>query len=205
MGVQHDLPGDEVDRPGATRGRPISDATVLDFWQWAFSDLRVNSMRGILAEWIVAKLLGIDSQGFTARDPWGEYDLKTPEGVTIAVKTSAYVQTWRDVATSRIVFSGLRGRTWSPESGYAQAATYNAHLYVFCVQIEKDLTRWNALDLEQWRFYVVPRDQLISHGGSSITLSVLKTFARELTASELSHEARNHIRALVPFHAPQSQ
>jgi hypothetical protein len=26
------------------------DATVLDFWRWAFSDLRDNTQRGVLAE-----------------------------------------------------------------------------------------------------------------------------------------------------------
>jgi hypothetical protein len=30
------------------------DATVSDFWRWAFSDLRDNTTRGILAEFLVA-------------------------------------------------------------------------------------------------------------------------------------------------------
>jgi hypothetical protein len=33
------------------------DATVLDFWRWAFSDLRDNTGRGILAEFFVATAL----------------------------------------------------------------------------------------------------------------------------------------------------
>jgi hypothetical protein len=31
------------------------DATVADFWRWAFSDLRNNTTRGILAEFLVAR------------------------------------------------------------------------------------------------------------------------------------------------------
>ena len=34
------------------------DATVADFWRWAFSDLRDNTTRGILAEFLVAKAVG---------------------------------------------------------------------------------------------------------------------------------------------------
>jgi len=34
------------------------DATVLDFWRWAMSDLRVNNVRGYLAEFLVAKAVG---------------------------------------------------------------------------------------------------------------------------------------------------
>lgn len=30
------------------------DATVLDFWRWGFSDLRLNIVRGVLAEFLLA-------------------------------------------------------------------------------------------------------------------------------------------------------
>jgi len=35
----------------------LLSATVLDFWQWAFSDLSMNNIRGVFSEWLVAKLL----------------------------------------------------------------------------------------------------------------------------------------------------
>ena len=31
---------------------------MLDFWRWAFSDLRDNTQRGVLAEFLVALALG---------------------------------------------------------------------------------------------------------------------------------------------------
>jgi hypothetical protein len=34
------------------------DATVAEFWRWAFSDLRDNTTRGIFAEFLVAKAVG---------------------------------------------------------------------------------------------------------------------------------------------------
>jgi hypothetical protein len=33
------------------------DAAVSDFWRWAFSDLRDNTVRGVVAEFIVAAAL----------------------------------------------------------------------------------------------------------------------------------------------------
>lgn len=47
-------------------------AGVLSFWQWSASDLVSNTMRGVLAEYIVALALGIE-QGM--RREWDAYDL----------------------------------------------------------------------------------------------------------------------------------
>jgi hypothetical protein len=41
-------------------GRLLGEkAHVLDFWSWAFSDLRQNNVRGHLAEYIVGLALGV--------------------------------------------------------------------------------------------------------------------------------------------------
>ena len=68
----------------------LIEEIVLDFWQWAFSDLQANSIRGIFAEWLVAKLLDIP---LTVRDSWAESDLITPESIKIEVKTKAVLMT----------------------------------------------------------------------------------------------------------------
>lgn len=44
------------------RGKPLA-ANVLGFWQWSSSDLLMNTMRGMLAEYIVALACGIDLSG----------------------------------------------------------------------------------------------------------------------------------------------
>ena len=60
-------------------GRIADDApvghsmTVLDFWRWSASDLLSNTMRGIVAEYIVAKALGLTDQ---PREEWRAYDLE---------------------------------------------------------------------------------------------------------------------------------
>lgn len=62
-----------------------------DFWRWSVSDLVSNATRGRLAEFIVASALGISSD---VRDEWSPYDLLSPEGLKIEVKSAAYIQSW---------------------------------------------------------------------------------------------------------------
>ena len=45
---------------------------LISFWQWSTSDLLGNTMRGCLAEYIVAMALGITSG---VRIDWAAYDL----------------------------------------------------------------------------------------------------------------------------------
>ena len=61
-----------------TDGFAGAAATVLDFWRWAFSDLRDNTRRGVLAEFIVALALG---QTGTRRKGWDNFDVLTSTGL----------------------------------------------------------------------------------------------------------------------------
>ncbi len=72
------------------------DATVADFWSWAFSDLRANTTRGVLAEFLVAKAVGATQP---VREAWDNYDVLAPDGTRIEVKSSAYLQSWTQSAT----------------------------------------------------------------------------------------------------------
>ncbi len=63
----------------------ITDFNVLDFWQWSISDLVLNTTRGILAEYIVAKALGVRTDG--VRDPWQTCDLRSEGDLLVEVKS----------------------------------------------------------------------------------------------------------------------
>jgi len=69
----------KLDASTSFKGGPesINSKTVCDFWQWSFSDLMQNTTRGILTEYIVAVLLGIDNK---IRNPWLAFDLELPDG-----------------------------------------------------------------------------------------------------------------------------
>jgi hypothetical protein len=72
------------------RGKVKLPFDLLSFWKWSCSDLVSNATRGILAEYIVARALGLAKNG--VRDEWAAYDLCTPEGIKIEVKSAAYLQ-----------------------------------------------------------------------------------------------------------------
>ena len=167
----------------------ITNAEILDFWRYAFSDLKANNIRGILAEWIVAKLLNLP---LNMRDPWAEWDLDF-ENYKLEVKASAYLQIWKQKQLSKIIFTGLKKHRLNQKTNkYAKTATYNANWYVFCVQIETDAQKWDALDLSQWRFYVVPKAKI--RGRQSVSLKVVETMSEEMTANEFRRKAKKLIK-----------
>jgi len=148
------------------------DANLLDFWTWAFGDLCDDDVKGIFAEWMVAKLLGIPTK---RRVSWANSDLITPDQVRIEVKSSAYWQSWKLVDEfgesypkpirecrneDSIGFAGLQARDARTVSQPTDLVTYKADLYVFAFENERDPDCWNALDLSQWEFYVFPAEQL---------------------------------------------
>ena len=83
------------------------DATVANFWRWAFQRLRDNTMRGILAEFMVAKAVG-DQRSL--RIAWDNFDAQAPDGTTIEVKCSAFLQSWTQKRHSELVFGRLSAR-----------------------------------------------------------------------------------------------
>lgn len=87
--------------------------TVLDFWKWAYSDLLDNAQRGILAEYLVANALNLQN---TIRTNWDKYDLITQDGITLEIKTSAYLQTWGQKKLSNLIFGIQPTYGWNKET-----------------------------------------------------------------------------------------
>jgi len=136
------------------KGRGIG-VSVMDFWRWAMSDFVSNAPRGVLAEFIVACALGIKNG---VRNPWDAFDLKTRSGIKIEVKSSSYLQFWKQKNLSKIVFPIRASKTWDHDSGItvlSADSSRQADLYVFCVLAHKDKATLNPLDLDQWEFHVM--------------------------------------------------
>jgi len=184
MSARHRLTGHE--RLYGSTAAP-GDAMVLDFWRWAFSDLCADHVRDVFAEWMVAKLLGIP---LAVRDDRNEYDFVAPNGVRIEVKASAFLQGWpQSKRLSSVVFSGLKSRQYA-------ATPYRADMYVFCVQVEKDPERWDALDLSQWRFYTVTGPEIAQLGQKHLSLGTLRKMCEGMRAGEFRPQAMRLIAAL---------
>ncbi len=164
-----------------------STLTVLDFWQWGFSDLRTNIVRGVLAEFFVASAVGDPSP---LRNAWDNFDVTTPSGIRIEVKSAAYLQSWKQRRVSKIVFTGLTGRTWSDESASLGAAReLRADVYVFAIHTCREPEQYDALDLSLWEFRVLGVNALRKHSYRSITKRSLDSIAPSgLRLDELAQE-----------------
>jgi hypothetical protein len=101
------------------------------------------------------------------------YDVLSPTNVRIEVKSSAYVQAWDQRRPSRIVFTGLTGRTWSPREGGSPEQTYNADVFVFCVQTAQTHEAYDPLDVDQRDFYVLSRQAVVATTYKSLSLATI--------------------------------
>jgi len=148
--------------------------SLFDFWRWSVSDLLSNATRGRLAEFIVASAVKLDLQ--VVRDEWGAFDITTPEGIKIEVKSAAYIQSWHQKSFSTISFSIKASLYWDADTNKQQkVAKRHADVYVFCHLKHQDQATIDPLQLEQWDFYVLPTVALDNYtrSKSSITLKSL--------------------------------
>ena len=150
-------------------------SNLLSFWRWSTSDLVSNVTRGRLAEFIVAKALGISTDG--VRNEWDAYDLETKDGVKIEVKSAAYLQSWHQERLSSIAFRVPKTRSWDPDSNRLEnEAKRPADVYVFAVLAHRNKSTVDPLNVNQWHFYVLPTRILDGRTRSqhSITLKTLE-------------------------------
>jgi len=163
------------------------NATVQDFWRWIGSDLVGNTTRGLFAEYLVGLAVGAFSGEETdgVRNEWGAYDLVTPEGVRVEVKSAAYLQGWRQVRENTPRFGIARTTAWDDATGTSSEERGRwSHVYVFCLLHHRSKSTLNPLDIGQWSFFVLPTAVLDARVGEQKSLG-LGTL-RDLGASEVS-------------------
>jgi hypothetical protein len=168
---------------------PLQKKTVSDFWQWGFSDLLQNVTRGILAEYIVAVLLGVDGK---PRKPWESFDLRLSDGRTIEIKTMSCLQAWTQKQLSRPLVDLSPKRYWSYDTNIMEKTpSLNADLYIICYFTAEDHSTANTLDLNQWEFFVLDKSTVkdILKKTKSISLKTLKNHnIQPLKAENLASE-----------------
>jgi len=157
-----------------SNGAPIG-CDLLDFWRSSGSDLVVNIVRGQLAEYIVAHALRIPTTG--VRDGWAVYDLTTPDGIRVEVKSGSYLQSWFQKEPSVITFSVKKTRAWNPNTNEFEGdQRRHADVYVLALLAHRDKATLDPLDIAQWQFYVLSTRVLDARTRSqqSITLPSLE-------------------------------
>lgn len=83
------------------------DATVVDFWRFAMSDLRTNNVRGYLAEFLVARAVGT----LGPRVEWYAFEVLTSEG-TARVRATAFARPFANAPQT--AGGSSRSSCWRP-------------------------------------------------------------------------------------------
>ncbi|MFA5312223.1 MAG: hypothetical protein WC375_02755 [Methanomassiliicoccales archaeon] len=154
--------------------------SVLEFWQYGFSSLNSNVLRGALAEFIVENALK-DNLEIEVRSPWGDYDVLY-KGKKIEVKCCSYIQDWDQANYSIIKWSGLKAKELyyseavKKLSDLAVTADYKSDIYILALFRHQDHATLDILDMDQWCFWVLTKNQLkeLSKNRSSVSLALLE-------------------------------
>ncbi len=183
--------GDEAIK--SEHGKVVS--TMKDFWSWAYSNLVSNTQRGTYAEYLVSIALGAKA---TMKTDWGPYDILAPGGIKVEVKSSAYLQAWKQKRHSKIIFGISPSHEYDYDRNgynYKSGHVRHSHVYVFCVETCKDPKAVDPLDLSQWEFYVISTKQINECLGShkTATLDKLKKIGAEKCAFEELKQTVNNI------------
>ena len=167
--------------------------TLLNLWRWAYSDLIGNTERGIIVEYLVALACGIDHK---PRISWDAYDMQLENGIKIEVKSTGYLQTWKQKNFSKPMFNIPKTFAWdSTENVYETLAKRQADVYVFAVHAHKDIATINSLDTNQWEFYVISTTVLNDKVGDKKQIGLNKLLELGAIRSNFNDLLHNIIKA----------
>ena len=146
------------------------DFDYLDFWRFQYSN--IYSAHGEIAEFIVARALGIKVAQNS--DYWTLWDISY-RNTRIEVKASAYYHLWNESqgVTNQRVFGipKANGSYDSDKSGNNEYCRQN-DIYVFCLNIGNSKETSYPLNLDNWEFYVVPTSEINKHCKNNKTISL---------------------------------
>jgi hypothetical protein len=170
--------------------------TIGDFWEWGFSDILSNSLRGIFAEFLVGSAIGCLND---KRIEWDAFDL-VYQDKKIEVKSSSYIQTWHNEKHSKISFNiGAKKEYDYQLRKYSSTVKRNADIYVFCLLKEKNEEIIDPLIIDQWEFYLVLTSYLDKHfpNQKTISLASLSKISKSIKYEYLKSEVETLISEVV--------
>ena len=146
------------------------DFDIKDFWKFQYSN--IYSLHGEMAEFVVARALGINEAHNS--DYWTLWDI-TYDNMRIEVKATAYFHMWNTngKVSNRRAFSIAKANgSYDPEiAGNTELCRQN-DVYVFCLINGETMETSNPLNLDNWEFYAVPTYFLNEHCGDNKTISI---------------------------------
>lgn len=148
------------------------DYSFIDFRRFHYSN--IYDIQGRIAEFIVAKALGIDE---SQNDQyWTLWDL-TYRGVRIEVKETSYYHSFnKEGKVSQQRSFGItkaNGAYDAEKSGNTEFCRQN-DVYIFCLNTGETMEESYPLNLNNWEFYIVPTAVINEKCGKNKTISLSK-------------------------------
>lgn len=146
------------------------DFSFIDFWRFHYSN--IYDIQGRIAEFIVARALGIcESQN---DQYWTLWDL-TYRGLRIEIKETSYYHSFNregKVSQQRCFGITKAHGTYDREiSGNDEFCRQN-DIYVFCLNTGNTEAESYPLNLNNWEFYIVPTVMINEKCGDNKTISL---------------------------------
>ena len=153
--------------------------SLMDFWSFQYSN--IYSLHGEIAEFIVARALGITEAQNSAY--WTLWDISY-RNIRVEVKATAYYHLWNENGSvSKQRTFGITKANGSYDPGVCGNEDFcrQNDIYVFCLNTGTTKESSNPMNLNNWEFYVVPTSFINEHCGDnkSISLGRIKSFGFE--------------------------
>ena len=147
-------------------GKPAG-FTVKDYWRFQFSNIWDNQEE--VAEYIVAKALGIEFPH--NKNGWTLWDI-TYKGKRIEIKKTGYYHSWRtDGKVSLLRTFGI-GMAYTRYADPTSEFKRQNDIYIFCLNTGTTQDESNPLNLDNWRFWVVPTETINCFCGDNKKISL---------------------------------
>ena len=163
------------------------EATGFDFLEfWRFHYSNIYSLHGEIAEFVVARALGVTESQNSAY--WTLWDT-TYRQKRIEVKATAYYHLWNvngNVSKKRTFgITMANGSYDTAKSGNKDFCRQN-DIYVFCLNTGDTKESSNPLNLNNWEFYIVPTTVINEKCGKNKTISLGKIKSLGFSPKEYS-------------------
>lgn len=144
-----------------------SGFALIDFWQFQFSN--IWDLQDQIAEFIVAQALEIKEPH--NKNGWTLWDI-TYKGMRVEVKETAYYHSWRTDGNYSTQRSFSITKAFSRYKDSTSEYCRQNDIYVFCLNTGKTKEESNPLDLDHWRFWVVPTETINHACGNNKTITL---------------------------------
>jgi hypothetical protein len=139
----------------------------------------------------------------TPRKGWDNFDVLTSSGVRVEVKASGYLQSWPQARLSRLGFGRVAARSWDENANeFGAEPEVRADVFVFAVQRCEDPNAYDALDVDQWDFYVVAAEHVRACGYKTVSIAWVRRYATPVAFSALAETIESVASAMRPSAAP---